>query len=463
MTRLDDHLQARAPSLHQRRDGRSLFVWGDVGQWLVVDAEAAFLLERFAARRRVKDVLAEFSRKVGKPLEAIVPDALPVIDSLVQRGILGSPPQSRSWPEEPLRVSNLTYNITNRCNLRCPWCYNPSETSDEIPIAALLAWLHAGLKSLDPETAFLILGGEPFLDQPRLLDVVRGVRQRLTGELLVSTNGTLLSDATIPVLAATATTVQVSLDSPSPNQHDAARGRGVFDRAVANAKRLVDAGVHTLLSMVMTRRSEDDFEAYFDLATQIGAREVRFIPLRRIGQGVVHADQTPDLHACFQGLVKLLQRRPGLSRLLGRDFFSILMAVCRFSHLRDNCGIARRCLFVDADGTIFPCPNHRGPQYHCGNVLTTPLASVLADSPVLQSLRERYRLARLPACRQCAFRFWCAGDCRAEALATTGTPDAPSPYCEPLKQVMTEMLWLMADGWQGLAGRDSAIRPFALV
>jgi radical SAM protein with 4Fe4S-binding SPASM domain len=284
---------------------------------------------------------------------------------------------------------------------------------------------------------------------------------RPSGEILVSTNGTRLSSGTPRALADSGVTVQVSLDSAFPARHNAARGTGVFERAIATARRLVDSGVYTVLSMVMTRRCEEEIEAYFDLALQIGAREVRFIPLRRIGRASTESDQVPDLDACFQRLVAILRRRGELARLLHRDFFSILMTACRFSRLRTNCGIARRCLFVDADGGIYPCPNHRDPRFRCGYVGAAPLAGLLETSPVLGALRAEYRLEKMPACGRCAYRYWCAGDCRAEALAVSGSPAAPSPYCGSLQRLMQEMLWLTAEGWQGLGAQGQPIEPWS--
>ncbi len=160
-------------------------------------------------------------------------------------------------------------------------------------------------------------------------------------------------------------------------------------------------------------------------------------------------------------MVAILRRRPELTSLLHRDFFSILMTGCRFSRLRDNCGVARRCLFVDADGSIYPCPNHRHAAFRCGHLRAVPLAGLLETSTVLQALRGQHHVDRMPICSQCAVRYWCAGDCRAEALAVTGQPDAPSPYCPSLQRVLPELFWLIADGWQGLGPQEQELQPWA--
>lgn len=454
-------MQVRRPAVRETRGERHLFVWGDVGQWLVVDAEAATLLDHLIEGEDLTDGLSRHARSCGDSRGNSTGEVRKVVEALRGRGIIHAVGEAPAPRTEPLNIANLTFNITNRCNLKCPWCYNQRSENVRIPITDLLRWLNAGKSVLDANATLIILGGEPFLDEPRLLEVVQGAREVFADEILVSTNGTLLSDKAPRILAHEKVTVQISIDSATASEHDAIRGKGVFDKAVSNTRRLVDAGVHTVLSMVITRGREAEFEAYFELAEKIGAAEVRFIPLRRIGAGATLASQAPDLFGSFTQLVTLLRRRPELKGKLRRDFFSILMTACRFSHLRDNCGIGRRCLFVDADGAIYPCPNHRGDADRCGDVRTTALADLLEESSVMEAMRHRCRVSEIHECCSCAFRYWCAGDCRAEALAVNGSLSAPSPYCASLRKTMQEMMWLIADGWQGMAPRDQAVVPWS--
>jgi len=203
--------------------------------------------------------------------------------------------------------------------------------------------------------------------------------------------------------------------------------------------------------MVYTRDSVADFEPYLDLARTLGAAEARFIPLRRVGAGVAHADLAPDPAEAFGALRAVLARRPELRPLLRRDWFSILATLCRFSLPRSGCGVGRKVVFLDADGAVYPCPNHADPAWRCGVVTETPLARLVHESPVMAALRERCQVDRIPRCAACPFRYWCAGDCRGEALAATGDPLAPAPACESLRRLVPELLWLLADdalpGW----------------
>lgn len=107
-------------------------------------------------------------------------------------------------------------------------------------------------------------------------------------------------------------------------------------------------------------------------------------------------------------------------------------------------------VIADAIVSGYPCPNHVQPRHCCGDLRTGSLEQAILSSEAMQGMRARYQVQRYTACRTCAFRYWCAGDCRGEVLATTGDPAAPSPHCEELQRLFPRMLWLIADGDQRL-------------
>lgn len=438
------------PDHEEVHGDRHLLVWGELGQWLVLDHEARELIQLLAQNPVATEALRLGALRAGRPLDGYALEAAPLLAELTRRGIsraagvAASPP-----PPEPLRIANLTFNVTNRCNLACPWCYNQLDSrraAPEVPVDAVMDWLAAGHAVLEPDASFFLLGGEPTLCPERVMTAVRRGREAFGGELLMSTNGTRADAALLDCLAQARVTVQVSLDSPVAERHDAVRGSGVFAQALATIGQLQSRGIRTVLSMVLTREALSDMEPYFDLALQLKADEVRFIPWRRLGSAREQAsDLRPDLMVSFDRLEQLLSRRPEIGRLLGRDFFSVLLTVCRHSRQRGSCGIGRRVLFVDADGSLYPCPNHVSAAWCCGHVSRTPLASLLATAPALQLARADYALECLTRCRSCAFRFWCAGDCRAEAAVCGGDARAPSPYCAALRELMPRMMWLLAE------------------
>ena len=439
-------LIAHKPTLHEVQGGRHLLVWGDLAQWMVVDDELYALLGSFDGHRPTMRVLHEHARGWNKSLDTVKRAAEPAIKELVARGVLATKRTPLVRNPEPIRIANITINLTNRCNLRCPWCYNAGRVNDEMPVEQLMEAVEAARSIFDETCSFIVLGGEPFMDRDRLWFALDRAGPIFAPAPMVSTNGTFLDERTVSELACRRVEVQVSLDSHSPSRHDAMRGSGVHAKAVRGIQLLVRARVYTIMSMVYTRQSLEDLEPYLELALKLGATEARFIPLRLVGGGLAAKGDCPDQRITMKKLLDILRRRPEFRPLLLRDFFSIVYTSCRFSTHRTSCGIGRRVVLIDADGAVYPCPNHVRSEFKAGSILTHNLAEIVRDSPVMRRVRECYQVSRYRRCSSCSFRHWCAGDCRGEVLALTGDTTAPSPHCDELQDVYKEMLWLIASG-----------------
>ena len=103
------------------------------------------------------------------------------------------------------------------------------------------------------------------------------------------------------------------------------------------------------------------------------------------------------------------------------------------------------------DASVIREAIHRQASFnviHLATMFKVDIFILKSDAPSKEEMtrRERYQVSRYRRCRSCAFRHWCAGDCRGEVLALTGDPTAPSPHCEELQEVYTEMLWLISGG-----------------
>jgi radical SAM protein with 4Fe4S-binding SPASM domain len=357
--------------------------------------------------------------------------------------------------EEPLSIANLTLNLTNRCNLHCPFCDNGARAGEEVPVDILVNFLRAGRSAFSNDASLIVLGGEPLIRANRLFQLIEKAGDLFARPPMISTNGTLLSQEVVSRLSETRVEVQVSIDSANPELHDRGRGQGVHQKAIAGIRRLVDAGVYTIISMVFKQSTIDGMAGFLALAKELKVQEARFIPLRNAGaaaQADANKKELPDLMAAFQTLLATLEKCPEYTRLLARDFFSIAAAQCRYSSSRVSCGIGRRVIFIDADGSLYPCPNHVKETFRLGHVSTDSLEKILFHSEAMQNVRNQYHVSRYSQCSRCPFRRWCAGDCRGEVLATTRNPHAPSPHCDELKQMYTAILRLLAEGDSRVGG-----------
>ena len=441
-----NRLMFRNPTLTETRSGKHLLVWGDIGQWMIVDDELSSLMTLFDGKHETKQVLIEFSKNKNKPLKDVIRESEKVLAELIQREVLTPEQKIGTTITEQPRLSNLTLNITNRCNLHCIWCYNKPRNTEEVSIDVLFSAVRDSHSLLEDTASLIILGGEPFIDSKRLIRTLHYGNQIFTQPVLISTNGTLCTKEIVRSLAEYHVDVQVSLDSHDPFKNDHIRGRGAFSNTVDGIKMLVDQGIYTVLCMVYTKSNIDDFEPYLELALSLGVNEVRFIPLRLIGAGKNLNTLAPDQYASYKHLMRILDRNPRYRDLLKRDFFSIIMNTCLYKANRGNCGIGSKTLFIDADGKVYPCPNHVSPHYFCGDIREQSLTDIMLRSSVMERIRRTYHVDNYSQCNRCAFQNWCSGDCRGEVLSLTGNPNGVSPHCNELKRLYLEMLWSISEG-----------------
>lgn len=353
------------------------------------------------------------------------------------------PPGNRSainFPEfeAPPRPRHLYLHLTERCNLRCSYCYffaghDCSRQLVDIPFKLALKSLHEAKEM--GITHVVVTGGEPLL-HPRVLDVLHCARS-LDFQVELLTNGTLVTWKLARELAELCDLVTVSLDSFDPLLHDEQRGRGSHARVAAAVRALKEAGVPKVaVNAVITRHNQDepfrDFQAY---AKSLGADLVsRQVYIR-------------------QGDERDLQLQPDLLRLISRleDELEQWISTGEYEKSdakliwRDQCGAGHGVISIGADGLVYPCQGLVRPECVCGDLRKHALPAVYEKSKVLHFLRS-LTVRNLERCRLCEYRHLCGGGCRALALNIGGhlsTP-IPSDYCALNKILCEQTLWHVA-------------------
>lgn len=278
---------------------------------------SGLLPELIAALRRSRpgDLLAVVSGEagVGPDLEAwcrFTRNSL--IDTSVEGGrtrwvIRHGEAPADTDAERP--VGSRLWLYTNfDCNLRCDYCCVRS--SPKAPRRAL------GLervRRITREAAALgvgeifVTGGEPFL----LADI---------GEILtacaaaapttVLTNGMLFAGRRLETLRALPRerlTLQISLDSPTPERHDRHRGKGTWARAWRGIERARAEGFRVRLAATVSSQGEaEEFRRFLD-AHEISEenRVIRRIALRGAatqGIALARADLVPEITITAEGV-----------------------------------------------------------------------------------------------------------------------------------------------------------------
>ena len=428
-----------APDYSERRDERVLLVWGDLPYWTVVDTAAARFIGELANGKAMNAALQTAVRR--EPDFALERDAATVVSQLKRAGVIGS--RRLKPPEE--RIESISVNVTNRCNLRCAFCYNIDRADEGAELSAeeMIQALDSVRRETVKGAALAILGGEPLLAKEKALAVAEwGIRRKLRP--IVSTNGLLVDDDFALRAARIGLECQVSIDGASAESHEEVRGKGTFDRALAAVRTFRAAGCHTIMSMVFHASNANEIPDYLRLARSMGASEARFIPIKQVAGGSEYTQA--DLARVIRLVADTVTAEPALRGLLGRDYVSILAQTCQACALRQSCGTGSQTFLLDADGTVYPCISLPYPEFAAGNVRETPLPEIWRDSPVLADLRPKVRTdAREGTCAKCEVRHWCMGGCRGETYDATGRLDAPSVTCKQARSSLLEMLWTLSD------------------
>jgi len=437
------------PAFSDKRGGSTLFVWDEIAKWMVVDKELSDFLNLFDGITPLDKIIERHLGSYGgNPLEETA-KIHHIIKFLEQLGVICKNIKRVSgekMDDEPIKIFNVTFNITNKCNLSCPFCYNKDKVTAESDIKDVVSSI-AGLKPvMDSSASLIVLGGEPFLNSKRLFSLLEQTKDLFSVPVMISTNGTLIDKSVVKELKKYNVEIQVSLDSPIESEHDKLRGKGVYQKAVSTITMLVDEGIPAIMSMVYSSANYKHIESYLELAKTLNVSEARFIPLRIIGGGVESFEFIPDNYEVFKYLLDVLKKNPQYCRLLKRDYFSILGSVCRFSSKRCNCGIGRNVIFIDADGSIYPCPNNTQKDFCAGNIMENSVLKIFKEAEVFKTIRKCYHVSRYESCRNCFIRYWCGGDCKGEVYSLNkGSIKEVSPHCEEIKKLFVEILWLLSE------------------
>ncbi len=456
-------LRLLPPDLREERDGKFLLVWGNIPFWTVVDRDLERFLSRLDAPVALRDKLGE---------AGLTPAALTAIMSpLFAAGVLKELQPAHAAAPTENRIQNVAVNLTARCNLRCGICYARERLApcagQEITAAEICRFLD-GLKPLLAKKASLVLlGGEPLLEEDKLMAVADHARRRGL-VTIVSTNGTLVTPQTAARAFRARLQVQVSLDGPDATCHDAIRGEGAFAKTLAATRLLVRGGVYTVISMVSHEGNLDRLEEFLDLAVELGVREARFIPLKRIGGARESTFRPVPMSRLMCQAYFLLRRRPDLAARLGRDAFSVLANTCRYSTRRPSCGTGRQTVLLDADGSVYPCLNLSQPEWKLANVRDVgyDFQNTWRQSRKLEAVRWKTNVENSDRkCSRCPVRYWCLGGCRGETLALTGDVSLPSPDCSDLRRTMLDMMWILAEcpTWSARPSKSAEGRDMKII
>jgi radical SAM protein with 4Fe4S-binding SPASM domain len=316
------------------------------------------------------------------------------------------------------RLLTMEIEFNRSCNLRCPYCYVPAQSSaqDELsPHEIRDVILQA--KDLGAQR-IIILGGEPTL-YPHIVEMIRFTRSEDL-EVEMFTNGSRITADFATELFEQRVRVVLKMNSFDEGVQDMLAGRtGSFKDIQQAFRNLKEAGypseeaflaVDTIICEqnvdeivpMWTWLRDQNIEPYFEIITpQANAKENAWLNV-----------DPRRLHELFTEIADIDRKRYGRiwdpqPPLVG-----------------NKCMRHKFSCVVCSQGDVLPCV---GVNIPIGNIRDRKLSDIIKDSEILEDLKDHTHTIKGP-CRWCEKADSCYG-CRGAAYQVTGDYLASDPLC----------------------------------
>jgi len=346
----------------------------------------------------------------------------------------------------PSKPETLTawLHITNACNLDCPYCYvrkSSARMTENIGQHALARIFETAQQNNFRRVKLKYAGGEATLhftlirrlhEQARELARETGLQLR---EVVLS-NGTRLREQEAVWFAETGVKLMLSLDGAG-EIHDRLRrdrgGHGTFARIEETIDTLLlPRNIRPDITITVTRLNADGAADAVRWALE------RDLPVslnfyRQNVMSATHAELALEEQIIIDGMLKAYAM---FEELLPQRFFlnGLLDRAQMQAHLQ-TCGVGTSYLVITHEGKLAQCQMH----------LDRPVSATLdADLllPVANGFIRQIPVDQKAGCRDCAFRYRCAGGCSLETFRATGRWDVSSPHCNIYKTLLPAALRL---------------------
>jgi len=312
------------------------------------------------------------------------------------------------------RPSLISWNLTQRCNLRCPHCYMSAgkKAVDELSTAECLALL-GEMQGLGTEMVILT-GGEPLLRKD-IYELASATSERGMW-VVMGTNGVLLTDTVAQkMIECGVKGVAISIDSIDAERHNSFRGGpNAWEHSVRGLEVAKANGLEVLVQTTVMEMNRHEIPQLIEFAREKGAWSFNLYFLVQTGRGLqmnnLGVEATEEM---LEDLVEVQESyRPMLVRSKCAPQFK------RIAYHRGKAGLeSGGCMAgteycrITPEGDVTPCPYM---TVSAGNVREQSFTEIWQSSSVFQDLRDPGRLKG--RCGACEFKELCGG-CRCRAYA----------------------------------------------
>ncbi|MEH1950557.1 MAG: radical SAM protein [Nostoc sp.] len=405
----------------------------------VLNQSAIYLLEQFTNPHKLNDIVIKHPDIDPIDLQA-------AIQELYQARLIVPNNYSSFNLNEIPETLTAWLHITDRCNLRCDYCYLPHEAKDmsiDIGKAAIESTFRSATLNNYRRVKLKYAGGEALLCSPLIKDL-HLYAQSLSKETdiildgVVLSNGTLITPEIIEMLQILNLRLMISLDGLS-NFHDIQRsyasGKGSFQDVERGINIALKNGLIPDISITVSGRNAEGLP---DLLEWILEYNLPFSLnfYRENELSASYEDLQLEESRLIEGMLaafKVIELKLPSRSLLG----SLIDRANLASPHKRTCGVGQSYLVFDYKGQIAKCQMQLHKTISASKT-QDPLTLVRQDKAGIQNLSVEEK----EGCRTCEWKYWCTGGCSLATFKATGRYDIQSPNCNIYKALYPEALRL---------------------
>lgn len=455
----------------QLRRGRPLLVSklkGHKMQIFAIPVEDKFILYRpqvrlaFIGNRAMVDLAYE------QAVQGLDPETMPTDEASVflrEIGFLCPDPPPLSAPGAVFRPRNAVLLLTNRCNLRCTYCYadgGASPVLQDMPLMfakAAIDYVYHNARDMNAQYYELTFhgGGEPTQGWQILRAAVAYARAKdLPARIAMVSNG-VWTQPQLAWILEHLDGVSVSYDGrPETQNHQRplANTKGSFKTVMRTLEALDQANFSYGIRMTATApwRGKLPEDVRF-ICEHTACKLIQVEPAFNTVRGTHRFPTSEEGHAFVEAFMEAFEIAGRAGRRLmysGARPWLLTPAFCLAPYT---------ALIVTPTGELVTCYEIASDAHVLAELSTIgriEQGEIIVDHNARERLLTRLT-AKREACRDCFCQWHCAGDCYTRAFDTDrGDFATPSPRCAINQEITKRLLlwYIMASGgvWRGQGG-----------
>ena len=345
-------------------------------------------------------------------------------------------------------------HIDNNCNLDCSYCYITGMDNEFMSIQTANNYLdkleQTVVEHRLTSVTIRFAGGEPTLRKNIITHICKQIKSRpllkqIKVNLILITNGTVVSSDLVNLIKAHSISVCISVDGLD-KWHDKTRpfrgsGGKSFKKVFQNLNTYLENGIKP---NILTTITEENVFGIPDLSRFLIDSNLSF----RYG---LYRDNTGDYRA-YENFIK------HASNVLN-DCHDYLTEAIKNSNTTSNyqlCDIRlsrkpslRACNIGHSGVTV----NHIGDVFLCQSIMDKkPIGNIKDKDTLLQMAWHQNTLPELRTktildyedCKDCKWSFVCAGGCPTVSSTANGFAASASPYCSLFKTIIPKLIEIKA-------------------